>query len=425
MPGYTLKDTHNFIGWALTANGQTQSEFIVEKTTNSLEIFAKTDYQYRDITYTIKKEKPDGSFEDPITETKSAKIGSVHSVSYSNPDDSTYQNPSFDKTSLTVNSDANQNKVEVTIKRKVYDVTFEVKGHSSTIAKRTIRHGATIGAIDESQFSAQGFGIVKTELDGVVKSRNEIENLTVTKNHKVTVYVDEPTKLVGKYPQTKVDNPVGIQFERDDVRPLKFNSNNVDNTINFTRKYYIDNLGNRYEMYNGNYYKFEDVEFVKIPKQNTWFTKKIIDFTLFNFYISSYPDNAKPERSIFKAMVEEIGKILETATYMPTYDDGDFSVKPILDASGNVHPKLKRESTDYAKAVLNQYSGHAAIYRGVNLQAYPSVSYHPYYNSSRHQYWWLGAQYPNSHPCARRIHSNGNLDWHYVHFVFGVVVCIR
>ena len=116
LPGYTLKDTHNFIGWALTANGQTQSEFIVEKNTSSLEIFAKTDYQDRDITYTIKKEKPDGSFEDPITEIKSAKIGSVHSVSYFNPDESIYQNPSFDKTSLTVNADANQNKVEVTIK---------------------------------------------------------------------------------------------------------------------------------------------------------------------------------------------------------------------------------------------------------------------------------------------------------------------
>ncbi len=178
-------------------------------------------------------------------------------------------------------------------------------------------------------------------------------------------------------------------------------------------------------MYNGNYYKFEDVEFVKIPKQNTWFTKKIIDFTPFNFYISSFQDNAIPERSIFKAMVEEIGKILKTTTYMPTYDDGDFSVKPILDLNNNVYFKLRRESTDYAKAILFQYYGQKPIYRGINLQAYPSVSNHPYYHGNYELYWWLGAQYPSSDPIAHLIHHNGNLTNINVNSVLGVVVCIR
>ncbi len=376
------------------------------------------------ITYTIRTQKADGTYTENA-ETKSGKIGSNHTVAYSNPNNTVYQDPEYSVANLTVNADANQNKVVVTLKRKVYDVTFEVKGHNSSIAKRTIRHGAAIGTIDESQFVAQDLGILKAELDGVVKAKTEIENFTVTKNHKVTIYVGERTKIAGKYPQTKVDNPVGLQFERDDVRELKFNSKAVDYTLNFTRKYYKDNSGNRYEMYNGNYYKFEDVEFVKIPKQKTWFTKRILDFTPYNVFISGYDNNGKPEHSIFKAMVEEIGKILKTTTYMPTYYDDDFSVKPILDENGNAYPKLKRESTDYAKAILNQYSGHQPYYRGANMNAYPSATHNPFYHSQNEQNWWLGSWYFNSDPYACLINGEYMFDNTDVYFVFGVVVCIR
>lgn len=178
-------------------------------------------------------------------------------------------------------------------------------------------------------------------------------------------------------------------------------------------------------MFNGHYYKIEDVEFVKIPKQKTWFTKRIIDFTPFNIYISGYSNNAIPEHSIFKAMVEEIGKILETTTYMPTYDDSDFSVKPILDANNNFYPKLIRESTDYAKAVLNQFSGYQPQYRGVDMSVYSNENLHPYYSDGNHQSWWLGAQFPNFNPVVRYATGYGNLHQFSVNYVFGVVVCIR
>ena len=425
LPRCTLKNTHNFIGWALSENGQTQSEFVVEKTTSSLEILAKTDFQNRDITYTIKKEKVDGNFEDPIVETKSGKIGSVHTVAYLNPDDSTYQSPVYDKSSLTVNADANQNKVTVTLKRKVYEVTFEVKGHSSSIAKRTIRHGAAIGAIDESQFAAQSLGIRKAELDGKEKTKKEIENYLVQKNHKVTLHIDKLTKKFGAYPQTKVDNPAGIKPISDEIHELKFNSKAKDYSMLFTRSYWQDTDGNKYEKYNGEYFKFEDVEFVKIPKLNTWFTEKIIDFSPFNIYYNNYSDNAKPEHSIFKALVEDIGKVLGGEVYMPTYDNGDFSVKPALDA--NLHSQLKKESTDYAKTILGSYLGeYVGNYRGVDLSTFVESSHRmPYYHSNFHQYWWLGTQYPDSEPYAHSITFYGRLDWHEVYHVFGVVVCIR
>ncbi len=420
----TNTQTHNYLfeKWLVE---ETNTEFDPNTAYNSnitLKPVFKAVKTTANITYTIRTQKVDGSY-DEKTETKNARIGTVHNVAYLNPNNAVYQDPEYSVANLTVNADESQNKVIVTINRKTYTVTYQVVGIATTIPTKTFRHGQKHGEIDESQLEVVGLDIVKLELDNNVKTKEEIKNLIVSNNHTIKVYVGEKTRIVGKYPQTKVDNPAGIQFERDDVRPLKFNSKNVDYTINFTRKYYKDNLGNRYEMYNGNYYKFEDVEFVKIPKQKTWFTKRIIDFTPFNLYIENYPDNAKPERSIFNAMVKEIGKILETTTYMPTYDNGEFSVKPILDVSRDIHPKLKRESTDYAKAVLNQHSGHKPIYRGVNLNTYPSVQYHSYYNNTNHQGWWLGAKYLNEQG-ARFMDRNGYMTWGTAFYVFGVVVCI-
>lgn len=55
LPNYTLKDTYNFIGWAYAPDGPVQSEFVVTKDTESLELHARTEYQEREITYTVKK----------------------------------------------------------------------------------------------------------------------------------------------------------------------------------------------------------------------------------------------------------------------------------------------------------------------------------------------------------------------------------
>ena len=424
LPTYTLKDTHDFVGWALSESGQMQNEFIVEKNTSSLEIFARTEYQDREITYTVQKEKTDGNFEES-EEKKTGKIATTHTVSYANPDSSVYQNPTYNPTSLVVNADKSQNKVVVTLMRKTYQVTFVVKQFSGSIATRTIRHGAKIGTIDESQFAASGLGIRKAELDGKEKTKEEIENFVVQKAHKVTVYIGKPTKKFGMYPQTKVNNPQGIYIVENKVHELRFNSKNKVYTMQFTRSYWQDNEGAKYEKYNGQYYKIEPVDFVKIPKQNTWFTEKIIDFSPFNLYYSSFPDNAKPERSIFKAMVEDIGKVLKGEVHMPTYDSGEFGIVPALEGgSSSIH--LKKESTDYAKAVLNQYSSNTAKYRGTDLSSFgeSNVSW-PYYNSGYHQHWWLGTQYPYSNPYARYIYDNGYVDYSNVYYVFGVVVCIR
>lgn len=422
LPGYFLKDTHNFIGWTKTKDGAVQSEFVAPKDIESLELHARTEYQDREITYTIKKEKVDGTFAERKI-SKGGKIASTHTVEYVNPDISIYQEPSFSAEKFTVSADKTQNQVTVTIFRKVYKITFEVKNHASSFEERTIRHGAKIGEIDNSNFKQNNLGIVKSELDGIEMTKAEIENFEVTKSHKVTLYIGKPIKLFGKYPQTKVISPVGVHLERDEEQELNFNSEDTDYTLKFTRHYYKDSAGDRYELYNGSYYKFEDVEFEKIPEQDTWFTKKIIDFTPFNIFVQNHSDNAKPENSIFKALVENIGKILGGEVYMPVYHDSEFSVKPALDK--NKQELLKKQATDYAKAVLNQYSRNQPFYRGADLNAYPNAKEHPRYDSNYHPQWWLGTKHNFAYPSAYRILPTGASGWRNVHHVYGVVICIK
>lgn len=334
-----------------------------------------------------------------------------------------YQNPAYNPNSLVVNADKNQNKVVVTLVRKTYQVTFEVIDGSGSIPTRIIRHGATIGPIDESQIAPQGLVIKKAEIDDIEMTKEEIEKFVVLKNHEVLLFIGIPTRKLGKYPQTHVYNPKVDHIE-DKEHELKFNSKGKDYTMKFTRSYWQDKKGNKYEKYNGQYYKFESVDFVKIPEQNTWYTEKIIDFSPFNLYYDDYRDNAKPERSIFKAMVKDIGKVLGSDVYMPTYDSGEFSVMPAVQK--NLVSKLKKEPTDYARAVLNQQSG--TSYRGADLSNFAESDVEWLrYNIFISNRWWFGTQYNSNYANAYNFNgrNEGNLDYSQVKYVFGVVVCIR
>ncbi len=423
LPEYELKDNYKFIGWSLSETGTTQSEFIASG--NNIQVFAQTDLQDKKITYTIKTQKVDGSYSEH-TETKIGKIGSNHTVSYTNPDNTVYQDPEYSVVNLTVNANETQNKVTITINRKTYTVTYSVKGYSTGIPNKTFWHNQEHGEINESMYKAEGLQINKIELDKIEKTKDEIKKLKIVNNHSITVYVGEVTRKVGKYPQTKVVNPEGIHEVAQDIRELKFNSKNKPYTMSFTRHYYKDNSGVKYEKYNGEYFKFEDVEFVKIPLKSTWFTKHIIDLTPFNIYHAGFADNAKPERSIFKAMVEEIGKILNVETFMPTYDYGEFSVKPALDA--NINNKLKRESTDYAKAINQNFYEYSSFYRGIDLSPFFDGAYYRiyYYPQWHFKMYWLGTRRQKDDPYVHIIDGTASLSPHGgVNRVCGVVVCIR
>ncbi len=388
--------------------------------------------QESEITYFVKKENIDGSFEETKI-TKKAIIGTTHTVNFSNPDENIYQNPEFSQTTLTVNAQSSENKVTITLKRKVYTVEFEVKGHTAKIPARTKRHGAEIGAIDETPFLADNLAVVKAELDGKVLTKQVLEKTLVNKHLKVTLYIAEPVKKIGKYPQTKVDNPEGISHFKDEERELKFNSKGKDYTLKFTRSFWKDSAGNKYEKYNGEYFKFEDVEFVKIPNKKTWFTKHIIDFAFYNIYYYGYPDNAKPERSVYSALVKDIEKFLVVDTFSATFDDGDFSIKSALDAQFS-NPKLIKTPTDYARAVHGGKNGHVTTYRGVDLTPFiEQDGFAPWYDDQILQYWWLEGQWVNKNPqafCYRVItYPDGSNEHQFysvdVSYMIGVSVCIR
>ncbi len=109
---------------------------------------------------------------------------------------------------------------------------------------------------------------------------------------------------------------------------------------------------------------------------------------------------------------------------MPTYDDGDFSVKPALDKGKQA--ELKKESTDFARAVLGNYTGNVKFYRNVDFTHFTEPDYQlPYFDENRHQWWWLGTEFHRSNPSAQSILNNGTLDWNNVHGVLGVVVCAK
>ncbi len=421
LPNYAVKDTHNFLGWSNAQNGAIQTKFIATGETQS--IYAVTDYQNREITYTIRKEQPNGTFLE-TEEKKTGKIATTHTVSYQNPDTTVYHEPTYSVEKLTVNADKALNKVTVTILRKVYTVNFEARNYPTTLAGRNVKHGAAIGEIDYPIINEQGFIIRELHLDGKEMPKADIEMFVIVKEHKVTVYFGKPANKLGKYPQTRVENPVGIHKIEDKTHKLEFNSKGKDYTMEFTRSYWQDANGVKYEKLNGKYFQLETVWFFKISEQNTWFTEKILDFSPFNIFYTGYQDNSKPERSIFKALVNDIGEVLGHEVHMPTYDDGDFSVKQALDNGKKA--ELKKESTDFARAVLGNYTGFGKYYRNVDFTHFTEPDYQsPYFDDSRHQWWWLGTEFPRSNPSAQSIVNGGDLDWNNVHAVLGVVVCAR
>ena len=420
LPEYELKDNYKFIGWSLSETGTTQSEFIAGDA--NIQIFAQTDLQDRKITYTIRTQKVDGEY-DEKTEIVYGKIGQTHYASYKNPDETTYKSPIFNRRSLVVSVDEEQNKVIVHFNRITHTVEYRVFGHSSKINDKTFLHGAEHGEIDESKFKAEELLIVKIELDDVLITKGKIKNLKVIKNHQIKLYIDEPTRTVGKYPQTKVINPKGIQPVKEDERELKFTPKDKEETIKFKRYYFKDSENNMYEKFNGSYYKFEDVVFVKIAKRDTWITRHIIDFTPFNIH-SHYPGNNHVKNSIFKSMVEEISKILNVKTIMPRDDEVEFSVKPTHDAG--LYKKLSREATDYARAVNRQYSETVDKYRGVDLSKFgDNNTDYPMYRIGYEKNWWVASENKEYSTGLARAIIGSYSNYAAMYFAYGVVVCIR
>ena len=376
------------------------------------------------VEYKVKTEQIDGSF---LTDRsyKTAKVGEKHTVDYQNTNPN-FVAPEIDKTELIVSEYEYENVVNIKLKRKRFEVKFNVVGHSAQIEPKTVIAGAKIGVIN-TPFSKQFQATY--QIDSKQITLQELENLVPEKNLTVEVLVKDIFTQSNRYPQTKVSlNQTDITKVVDFAQNLDFNSGKA-NAFLFKRTFVYAKNGDVYEKYLGQYFKFEEIEFTQIPGKSAWFTKKILDFTLFNVYQDEKPENADYANSILKAFTFNISKITTLDLSTLSYDDSEFGIKSISD------DPLKREmlaksATDYALAVFGDKRGEQPYFRDTdfNFNPYlkPRYDWMPLYENGNEELWWLNTKSKtNTSPYAYYVSKDGQVGKYFVNAVFGLVLAKR
>ena len=358
-----------------------------------------------------------------------AKIGSTHQVNFKNPDENVYQTPKVSRQSLVVAQDPAQNIVSIDVKRKVYNLEFDIKGATKKISPQTRRHNEEIKNIDLQE--DKNFQVSKIELNGTQITKAELFKTKVDKNLKITVYYKHTiVDGVNLYPQTKVQlNQSDIQKEIVFQTPATFNSVGRVLTAQFTRTVVYTDSGEAYEKLNGEYFKFEEVEFDPIPDKRTYFTKKILDFTPFSIHQDNKPEVATFVNSIFKSLLQEISEIMKIELFAVTADDGEFGVEKTADSLANRF-KLIKNPTDFALAVLGKETGPNLVYRGVNFSQFRPLNYNhenwmPQFFVDSNQYWWTATQESTNLNLVRYIEETGDYGFTDVAKVYGLVAAKR
>lgn len=380
------------------------------------------------VKYIVNTEDENGQI---ITNTRelNAKIGSTHQVNFKNPDENVYQTPKVSRHSLVVSADPAENSVIIDVKRKVYNLEFVAKGATKKIDAQTRRHNEEIRNIDFQEDN--NFQVTKIELNGTSITKTELFKTKVVKNLKITVYYKHTiVDGINLYPQTKVQlNQSDIQKEIVFQTPATFNSVGRVLTAQFARTVVYTNSGDAYEKLNGEYFKFEEVEFDPIPDKRAYFTKKILDFVPFSIHQDNKPEVATFANSIFNSLLQEISEIMKTELFAVTADDGEFGVEKTADSPANRF-KLIKNPTEFALAVLGKVSGPNVVYRGVNLSQFRPLNYNhenwmPQFFVDSNQYWWTATQENTNLNLVRYIEETGDYGFTDVAKVYGLVAARR
>ncbi len=380
------------------------------------------------VKYIVNTEDENGQIITNVREVN-AKIGSTHQVNFKNPDENVYQTPKVSRQSLVVSTDSAENSVTIDVKRKVYNLEFDAKGATKKIYAQTRRHNEEIRNIDFQE--DKHFQVTKIELNDMPITKAELFKTKVAKNLKITVYYKHTiVDGVNLYPQTKVQlNQSDIQKEILFQTPATFNSVGRVLTAQFTRTVVYTSSGNAYEKLNGEYFKFEEVEFDPIPDKRAYFTKMILDFVPFSIHQDNKPEVAVFANSIFKSLLQEISEIMKTELFAVTADDGEFGVEKTADSPANRF-KLIKNPTDFALAVLGTVSGPNVVYRGVNLSQFRPLNYNhenwmPQFFVDSNQYWWTATQESTNLNLVRYIEETGDYGFTDVAKVYGLVAAKR
>ena len=428
LPGYTLTDGYEYLGWNKRGYQEVKEEYIIEST-SYLELELKTTPKTVKITYTILSENIDGKTFAETKIYKTGKVGTMHYNSYE-PDKAIYYIQNCTKDRFYISANENENEVVFTLKRhhrRVYFYFHDVPSPSYSFQEQHFYiHGQKIGEIDDTRFKNQGYEIIRYKIADNIKTKEEIENYIVEKEFNIDFIVDLPSKFMYKYPQNSAYVHGIAKHYKDDYREIKFKANGKDYTTNVKRPLYKDDDGNIYELFRGYYYKFEDVQFVKIPSTNFWTTRDIIDFAPGNLHHDSY-SRTEVQHTLLNAWVKDIGKIMGTEAFLPTYDDtGEFSLKAAFD-SHQYWKYFSKKPTEYARKMIeykiyykfNSWHDHDFTFASENGKA---VGF--YSSNYTHQYWWFGNMTNNSNSMLR-IDDRINVSRQYLYQIAGVVVCVR
>lgn len=380
------------------------------------------------VKYIVNTEDENGQIITNIRELN-AKIGSTHQVNFKNPDENVYQTPKVSRQSLVVSTDPAENSVTIDVKRKVYNLEFVAKGATKKIDAQTRRHNEEIRNIDFQEDN--NFQVTKIELNGTSITKTELFKTKVAKNLKITVYYKHTiVEGVNLYPQTKVQlNQSDIQKEIVFQTPATFNSVGRVLTAQFSRTVVYTNSGDAYEKLNGEYFKFEEVEFDPIPDKRTYFTKKILDFVPFSIHQDNKPEVTTFANSIFRSLLLEISEIMKTELFAVTADDSEFGVEKTADSPANRF-KLIKNPTDFALAVFGKMSGPNVVYRGVNFSQFRPLNYNhenwmPQFFVDSNQYWWTATKESTNLNLVRYIEETGDYGFTDVAKVYGLVAAKR
>lgn len=428
-PSVKPKTGYSFLGWSDSVSGAVQAKHIVGAT--ELNLYTQVEIQSRKITYIIKSQNQYGQYAISY-QTQQQKIGETHTVAF-DYNKTIYFDPIFTRTTFKVSAVDTENTVTITLKRRYFTVSFYVINSLVAPPARGVYYGAKVGAIDTDSLYKDR--IIKFYINGVEKTKDEVENYIVYKPVRIEIVVSVPKYL---YPQTKVDL-AQTDILREETKPqsFEFKSDGKTHKFNFTRTYaYKKNSADKYEKFNGKYFKLEEVEFVQIPGATGFYSKKIIDYTPFNIFKKDVKENSKYENSIFKGIFENISKIFGTTNLHPlTFDKNkDFGIE---DTVRKEPEQFRKESTDYATEILISEIKQPKVFRYASLRAqdissfkptdYDSERWMPYYSRGNLGSWWLATQHGDSDPKSYIVYQkvlNNEMTWSYfnVYSVLGVVV---
>lgn len=374
------------------------------------------------ISYQIELEKPNGEFEEKSETKRWFQAGDAHTVNFPNPDERVYGEVIYDKNSLTVSPDNSQNKVKITVKRKLHAVTFQLLGANLTLPKKLVRHEDRIWEIDVTSIYKEGYYIQNIQKDGRNYTLSRLQSEFVTQDLTFVFNLAKDIAGKGKYPQSLVyPDPSKLTLMENSIRRTQYKIGAKTYKITFNRYFYRDQDGNKYEKFDGNFYKFEDVEFIKIPGNKTKFTKKIIDFAPYTFILR---ENAKPttfENTFLSSLTADIALVLGFEVSLPSYQDTEkYSVKPALDS--NIFDTLKKTATEYAAAVYvsSEYRQHDNY---IDTQLPYGVRKIDKILDSGSLSWWLTTQVEGENSHSYYINIAGMLSQERQNYLFGLVVC--